>query len=93
MRIDASILECALTESRSRYRIQILVNLNGDTTNRHVNALVAKGRLQIDPKSKRYKKYSTTKEGIRWLRSYRNLEDEDGSSRQDDKKDHGPDFM
>jgi predicted transcriptional regulator len=93
MRIDASILECALTESRSRYRISVLVNLNGDTTKRHVDALVSKGRLQIAPGSKRYKKYSTTAKGIRWLRTYRNLEDEDESSGQNDKKDRRPDFM
>lgn len=92
MRIDASILECALTEGRSRYRISVLVNLNGEMTKRHAGALVSKGRLQISPGSKRYKKYSTTARGIRWLRTYRNLEDEDESSPQD-RDERRPDFM
>ncbi len=57
-------------------------NLNRDTTGTYLRDMILDGFVQTLGESKGHKVYSATERAKRWLKLYKSLLDEEGSSRQ-----------
>ena len=89
--IQASILDCLLTESASLNKISISANLNRRAAKAYLGRMVSDGLIQIIKASKGHTAYSTTQKGILWLKRYVNLIGKSGGGHKDQDMD-GRDF-
>ena len=74
MGILASILESMLTESPTINKIMMKSNLNGREARGGLDRLNSAGLLTKSGGPSNRLVYAATHDGIRWLRSYRDLE-------------------
>jgi len=82
MDIEASILECILTEAGSLNKILIHANLNRKAAKAHLRKMASDGLVKVVVNTKGHTVYSATDKGIRWLKRYKSLAEEGGFSRR-----------
>ena len=71
MDIWASILECLISGKATMNKIRISANLNQKGAEKHLKEMIARGLIQRN--RERFVNYSISVEGIRWLKIYRSL--------------------
>ena len=82
MDIEASILDSVLTEAASVNRIMITANLNRKAAKAHLQGMISSGLVHLLRGSEGYSLYSSTEKGIRWLKRYKSLVEDDGHGRK-----------